>query len=263
MSLEESTKIFTEIPEIHYHEELPDIRAEDFTHLVKSRRSVRVFDGTPVPESVVNACLDLALLAPNSSNLQAWEFFWVRSPEKKAGLVKACFSQPAARTAAELIVCVARTGTWKKHCVEMLRVFSEMEARGDKVPASAKQYYSKLAPFVYSQGLFGLWGMLKSILYFFRGFFGPTPREPVSPQGMRLWAVKSASLAIENLMLAFRAYGFDTCPLEGYDSARVRKLLSLPSDAEVVMVVAAGKRAPNGIYGPRVRFKRSWFVKEV
>jgi nitroreductase len=263
MSLEESTKIFTEIPEIHYHEEVPEVRSEDFANLVRSRRSIRVFDGTPIPEEVVNACLDLALLAPNSSNLQAWEFYWVRSPEKKAALVKACFSQPAARTAAEQIVCVARTATWKKNAREMLRIFSEMEARGEKVPAAAKQYYSKLAPFIYSQGWFGLWGLVKSGLYFMRGFFGPTPREPVSLNDMKIWAVKSASLAAENLMLAFRSHGFDTCPLEGYDSAKVRKLLRLPSDAQVVMVISAGKRSNNGVYGPRIRFKRDWFVKEV
>jgi nitroreductase len=52
---------------------------------------------------------DLALLAPNSSNLQPWTFYVVQNPAKKKQLVKACLGQLAAKTASELIVCVART----------------------------------------------------------------------------------------------------------------------------------------------------------
>ena len=37
-----------------------------------------------VPEKdIQKSCLDLALLAANSSNLQSWQFYWVKSKEKK------------------------------------------------------------------------------------------------------------------------------------------------------------------------------------
>ena len=91
------------------------IEAIQFQKLVEGRRSIRLFDGTPVPEEVIQNCLDIALLAPNSSNLQPWEFHWVRTPEKRTNLNKACLSQAAANTAAELIVCVARTQTWRRN----------------------------------------------------------------------------------------------------------------------------------------------------
>lgn len=64
-------------------------------------------------------------------------------------------------------------------------------------------------------------------------------------------------------MLALRAYGFDSCPMEGMDETRIRKLLQLPRAAEVCMVISAGKRAASGIYGPQLRFDRSLFVFEV
>lgn len=57
--------------------------------------------------------------------------------------------------------------------------------------------------------------------------------------------------------------GFDSCPMEGYDSKRIKKILGLPRDAVVVMVIAAGKRARGGIYGERLRFDRTLFVKKV
>ncbi|HET8705473.1 MAG TPA: nitroreductase family protein, partial [Pseudomonadales bacterium] len=61
--------------------ELPTIDVEEFRKVVRSRRSVRRFLPDPVPDDVLNECLDLAMLAPNSSNLQPWEFYVIKSPE--------------------------------------------------------------------------------------------------------------------------------------------------------------------------------------
>jgi nitroreductase len=80
---------------------------------------------------------------------------------------------------------------------------------------------------------------------------------------MGLWAQKSTALACENYMLAMTAHGFDTCPMEGMDSVRIKRLLNLPRAAEICMVISAGKRADTGVYGPRVRFDSARFVKEV
>jgi nitroreductase len=63
-------------------------------------------------------------------------------------------------------------------------------------------------------------------------------------------------------MLAMRAEGYDTCPMEGMDSARVKRILQLPRKAEICMVVSAGKRTAKGVYGDRFRFSRDTFYKE-
>ena len=65
----------------------------DFFEVVNNRRSVRKFTNAEVPEDVIRKCLKASLQAPNSSNLQPWEFYWIRSAEKKKKVVKACFSQ--------------------------------------------------------------------------------------------------------------------------------------------------------------------------
>ena len=252
--------ILTETPPLNYHEVAPSTNADEFTNVLSSRRSVRLFDSTPVPQDIVNKCLELALLAPTSSNLQCWEFYWVKTPDIKQKLVEACLNQTAARTAQELIVCVARTKTWKANAKQMLQ---RLDSLGPNAPQAAKDYYARLVPFVYGQGFFGIFGLIKKVLIFFVGFFRPVPREPTCAAGMRTWAVKTSALACENLMLSFRAYGFDTCPMEGFDSKRVKKLISAPRDAIITMVVAIGKRTQGGIYGPRIRFDRSQFIKEI
>ena len=74
------------------------INKEEFIKTIKSRRSVRVFNTDPVLEDDMKECLELTILAPNSSNLQPWEFYWVRSENKKEKLISYCLNQPAAST---------------------------------------------------------------------------------------------------------------------------------------------------------------------
>lgn len=251
--------ILSNAPDFAYVEKAPVIDTAEFQKVVDSRRSVRIFDGEPVPVKIMDICLENALLAPNSSNLQPWEFYLVQDSDKKKALVKACLDQVAAKTASELVVVIARTATWKANAAEMLRIFSKASG----VPAAAKSYYNKIVPFVYSMGPLGIFGLIKKMLFFLRGLSTPVIREPVNRAQLRQWAVKTAALGAENLMLSLRAYGYDSCPLEGYDSKRIKKILGLPGDAVVVMVVAAGRRGEGGIYGERIRFASSRFIKKI
>lgn len=237
----------------------PTIDTKEFIKVVESRRSVRKYTDEKIPESVVRECLRLALLAPTSSNLQSWEFHWVRTADIKSKLAAACLGQPAATTAAELIVCVARTNTWPK----VNQLMRDELAKNPNSPKSAIAYYDKLVPMVYSVGFLNILGLLKWIVFTTMGLFRPVPRGVFSYSALREWAVKTTALACENLMLSFRAFGYDTCPMEGFDEVRVRKLLQLPRGSHVVMVISAGKRAADGIYSERIRFDQKMFVKEV
>lgn len=232
----------------------------EFKKLVLARRSVRKYTEEKIPDHVVNECLDMALLAPNSSNLQQWEFYRISTPEIKKQVAFACFSQSAAVTASELIVCVARRDTWRRHSKQMLEEFAKLPLPTPKV---ALTYYQKLVPFVYTVGWFNFLTPFKWLLNTVLGWFKVVPREPISSFGLKVWAAKSVALACENLMLAFRAHGYDTCPMEGFDSKRVKSILNLPCKADVVMIISAGKRADGGVYGPRLRFPREQFIKTV
>jgi nitroreductase len=253
-------EIFNKPQDFGHSEPAPDCDVDAFRLVVESRRSVRVYTDDPIPEAVMRECLRLALLAPNSSNLQTWQFFWVRDADKKKRLVEYCLSQPAARTAQELVVAVARPDFWRINRDRMLEVIARKDAEATK---GVRQYYSRLVPLAYSQGPLGLFGLLKRAYVGFRALKGPTPRGPVSHCDMRVWSQKTTALACQNLMLSLRAHGYDSCPMEGMDPVRIRRMLGLPRAAEVCMVISAGKRAPNGVYGNRIRFDQQHFIKEV
>ncbi|MCM0611676.1 nitroreductase family protein [Marinobacter sediminum] len=231
---------------------LPAIDVEEFRKVVRSRRSIRRFTDEPIPDRVLDDCLELATLAPNSSNLQPWEFFVVKTPALRAKLAEACLGQNAAKTAPVLIAIVARTDTWQKHSRLALEQWPE-----EKLPSIVEKYYRKIAPIHYNQGPLGLLGVAKKAAGLVVGLSRPVPRGPYSPNEMKVWATKSTALAAENLILALRAHGYDSCAMEGFDECRVRKLLKLPRKGLVTMILAAGRRAENGVYNRQYRFDRN------
>jgi nitroreductase len=61
--------------------------------------------------------------------------------------------------------------------------------------------------------------------------------------------MRSCGFAAQTIMLAAKAMGYDTCPMEGFDFAKVGKLINLPSDHIISMMVVVGKKAKDA--GPR------------
>jgi nitroreductase len=231
----------------------------EFSDVVEKRRSVRKFAADSVPETVIERALSDAVKAPNSSNMQQWEFYWVRSPEKKAKLVEACFSQPAAKTAAELIVAVARIDTWKRNRQLMLEALEALP----KAPRSAWHYYRKIVPMNYRLGPLSVLGRCIGLVMNLVGLFRPVPRGPFTKKELSLIAVKSTALACENLMLSIVDQGYACCPMEGHDECRVAQIVDVPRSARVVMVIGIGAADPTGIYSPRIRFDSQLFFKKI
>ena len=234
----------------------------DFFELVNKRRSVRKFTEEKVPKEVITKSLNTALLAANSSNLQPWEFYWVKDKKKKQKLVEACFSQNAAKTAQELIVSVSRIDTWKRN----KNLLMEDYKKRNKLLPVVDRYYNKLIPLSYVHDSFGLAGIIKKVFSIFIGIIGifkPMPRGPIFKSDVSEIVTKTTALACQNFMMAVVAQGYDSCPMEGFDHTRVKKLLNLNSKSHVVMVLAVGKGDSKGIYGERFRIDNKFVIKEV
>jgi len=160
------------------------------------RRSVRVFDKTkPLDPEKVKHCLELATLAPNSSNMQLWEFYQVIQPELLAKISKACLDQTATSTASEVVVFVTRQDLYRSRAKFVLdfergnvRRNSPKE-RQEKRIKDRELYYGKLMPFLYAR-FFRILGLLRSVLAKAIGLFRPIVRE-VSESDMRVVVHKS------------------------------------------------------------------------
>lgn len=220
------------------------------------RRSVRAFKKESIDDEKVRDCIKLATLAATSSNMQLWEFYHIISPEILQKLTTASFDQGAARTAQQMVVVVTRKDLWKNRKQSNIAFLKSQY--GDK-PASdyskrekfALNYYQKIIPSIYADFL-GILGMLKFLAFNVIGLFRPIYRQ-VRQSDMRIVAHKSAGLAAQNFMISMSAINYDTCPMEGFDSEMVKKVLNLPATSEINMIIACGIRDENGIYGKRFR----------
>ena len=55
-----------------------------FQAIIDRRRSNRRFDPlVEVPDEVIKKSIERAILSPNSSNMQLWEFYWIKDEEEK------------------------------------------------------------------------------------------------------------------------------------------------------------------------------------
>ena len=77
--------------------------------------------------------------------------------------------------------------------------------------------------------------------------------QEVGKGDVRIIAHKSAALAAQTFMISMAGISYDTCPMEGFDSKRIKKSLNLPSDSEISMIIGCGIRKKDGIYGKRFR----------
>ena len=173
--------------------------------------------------------------------------------------------QSAARTASELVVFVTRQDKWQERAAwnlsNMKKQFEGKELTGkDK---RALSYYKKLMPLFYTNDFLGIATLLRFCLVAYHTILNKPIIHLISHADQRVSLHKSCALAAQTFMLSMKAEGYDTCPMEGFDERMVKKALSLPSSAEVCMVIACGVGKPEGTYSVRTRVDNSEVIFKV
>ncbi|MFV8362394.1 nitroreductase family protein [Flavobacterium sp. ZT3P35] len=229
---------------------------KSISEAIKYRRSVRVFKSEPIDEQKVKECIVLASLAPTSSNMQLWEFYHIVRPALIQEIATASFDQNAAKTAQQMVIVVVRKDLWRQRAqsnIDYLKTLYGHKPTADysKREKFALNYYQKIIPTLYFDFL-GIVGMIKFLAFQIIGLIKPIYRQ-ARQSDMRIVAHKSAGLAAQNFMISMAAINYDTCPMEGFDSLRIKKILHLPANTEINMILSCGIRDAQGIYGERFR----------
>jgi nitroreductase len=201
-----------------------------FLQIVAERRSTPAFDGTPVADGDLDAILAAGLQAPSSYNLQPWRFVVVRSAEGRRRLRMACFNQGKVEEAPVVIVGCGDADGWRNGDLdEMLRMGREG-------------------------------GMPESFLEQMRSSVPVYMREHPN---MAAWLNRQVMLAFATMMWAAESLGYDTAPMEGFETEKVREALKLPLSYEPVALLAVGHAKGQGKYnGGRFNPARTVFDEE-
>jgi len=223
------------------------------------RRSVRNFIvDKELDNQKVKYCIKLATLAPKSSNMQLWEFYHITDRNLINKLAHASFSQSAVTSANQLVVFVTRQDLHRRCSKQIIEFERDNISRNspaeshDRCFKARALYYDKMIPFLYVR-IFGLLGLFRKLLTVSVSIFRPMFTNSTEA-GQQAVLHKSCALAAQTFMIAMANEGYDTCPLEGFDSRRVKKLLNFPCAAEINMIISCGYRDGNkGIWGERFR----------
>jgi nitroreductase len=170
---------------------------------IKERRSVKHYDPDhTMPESEINALLELALLSPTSFNMQNWRFVVVSDQGTQDALRAVSWNQAQVSEASLTILICADlnahedAGRYWVHAPEPVR--------------------SMLVPMI-------------------------APFYEDNAQLQRDEAMRSVGIAAQTLMLAAKSMGYDTCPMIGFDAEKVAQLIHLPENHVVGMMLTVGK----------------------
>jgi nitroreductase len=147
--------------------------------------------------------IDLALESPSSFNVQHWRLVDVKDSMVRSALRAAAFDQEQVTDASLLYVICADVKAWEK---------------------DATRYWQN-APTAVQDVLVPL---TKS---FYEG------RE----QLQRDEAIRSATFFAHTMMLTAKSMGYDSCPLIGFDADEVAKIIGLPKDHVISIMLTVGK----------------------
>lgn len=225
--------------------------------IINYRRSVRLYKDITIDSEKVMRCIELATLAPNSSNMQLWEFYHITDKIVLQKVAKACLNQQSATTAQQMVVFVTRQDLYRQRTKKMLSLETQNvlknspKEKQEKRIKTWKLYYGMVMPFLYLR-FFRILGIVRKIMVTIVGIFRPIVYQ-VSESDMRVVVHKTCALAAQTFMLAMANEKYDTCPMEGFDSKKMKRILNLPYGAEINMVVSCGIRDEKGIWGDRMR----------
>ena len=227
---------------IHFAQ-VPSMNLDEFQRLAVARRAVRGFKTDPLPEGMLERLLDAARWAPSGYNLQPTHFLTVTDAALKAPLRVACMDQKQIEQAPATVIFVGDRRVATNN-------FKHMIAHEEQAGSLHPKYREALEKYValaFHTGPAGLGWLWKATLPAVMRVGTPMPELPAIHR--RYWLAKQVSLSAMVFMLAATAAGLGTCPMEGFDETRVKRLLKIPSHMVVVMVVPVGYSAD----GPQSR----------
>lgn len=203
---------------------------------IRNRRSVRQFSSKPVEDQLLFELLELTNSAPSGFNLQPWHFILIRDREIKQLIYHIALEQEQILNAPHIVVFTANSLAWKN---SYHRILSESVQRGS-LSAEAARSYRKNVNSMFSTDPFGLFGFAKKIIVPLRRLNKPSGHVVTCQQEAIEYVRSQTMLAAATFMIAASGAGLATCPIEGFDEERLKKLLAVPQYMSIPVIVATG-----------------------
>ncbi|MDH2075058.1 nitroreductase [Acinetobacter ursingii] len=203
---------------------------------IRSRHSVRAFLSTPVDAQIIKDILEVACRAPSGTNTQPWKVYVVTDKKRDEMVDRVCKAQ--------------------------LEIYNHPEKAAEY--QETFPYYPEkwISPFIDRRrengwGLYGLLNIQKGEkekmaaqqLRNYQLFDAPVGLYFAVNKAMGIGSKRDISMMIQNVMVAAKARGLDTCPQAAWNHFHpiVLEVLGASDDEELVCTVALGYANPDEI----------------
>ncbi|MCX6838708.1 MAG: nitroreductase family protein [Verrucomicrobia bacterium] len=171
---------------------------------INARRAIKHYDPTHrMTEEEIKTLLTAALQSPTAFNIQHWRFVAVIDSEVRKQIRTVAWDQAQVTDASLLIVLCADKDAWKKDAARYWKD-APQPVQDFLVPAIGQYYDGR-------------------------------------DQVQRDECMRSCGMAGMTIMLAAKAMGYDSCPMDGFDFDAVAKIIKLPEDHVISFMIAVGK----------------------
>ena len=196
---------------------------------MKTRRSIRKFKSEPIPEAFVTQLIEAARLAPSGSNVQPTRFVVIKSDDVRAQLGQAT-PLPFVSQAPVVIAC----------CVDS-ESFGGIGTRARELKeagAFADTPLDKMDPESYAK------------------------RKPMEKAAAEAYLRLNAAIAIDHITLRAVDLGLGTCWIMMFDQEKVKQILGLGDNYNVVALIPVGYADQDPNARPRIELSQI-LLKEV
>ena len=203
-----------------------------FLDVIQERRSVRTYDPTvQITREEMAEILELATLAPSSSNLQPWRFLVIDKPDLKQKLLPIANNQQQVVEASAVIAVLGDVESYKK----AEKIYGQAVDAGFMPEDTAKSFIERTV-----------------------GTYSNLP-----PEVARRIIYTDGGLISMQIMLIARSKGYDTVPMGGYDQAKFVEAFGISEQYVPVMLIAIGKATKPGHPTTRLPIEDIMFFNEM
>ena len=198
------------------------------TEAIKTRRAARAFRSDPLPDGVLEEIFRLGLESPSGYNLQPWRFIVVKEQQNKDRLKACAFDQPQVSQAPVVLICC-----------------------GDR-RVNNTDYIEEMIQIGITAG-----GVNEKFAEYMRGAIPQLFEYKPSFESMEAWTNRHTMLAVAHLMIVAKAFGVDSCPMEGFVAGQVKEAFNIPAEVDVCCLLPLGYAdKPIKKYGGRFSTER-------
>ena len=185
----------------------------DTFEAISSRRAIKKFDSSyKMTSEQVDSLMKLAILSPTSYNQQNWRFVTITDEIIKNKISIASRNQAQPKDGSLVILLCGNLNAWKDNPLQYWR--NSTPEKQEHVKNALEKKYAD------------------------------------SSENRRDEAMRSCGFAAQTIMLAARQMGLDSCPMVGFEYDEIAKIIQLPEDHLIVLMVVVGKSSePAGVRG--------------